>query len=148
MPEQDGLELDLAAGTLARKPKKLVAVALANKVARIIWAMMARGEAYRHQPITALNPTLVPRVQEREKKMVIGRSDERQSGLTRCHERPQLCSISLAEPIWAGGHDAASREAGHMTAIERRQVSISHLEPCGPSTQGKWLAGATAESLA
>ena len=40
-------------GLLARKPKKLAAVALANKVARIIWAMMARGEAYRHQPITA-----------------------------------------------------------------------------------------------
>jgi transposase len=37
---------------LARKPKKLAAVALANKIARIIWAMMARGEAYRHQPIT------------------------------------------------------------------------------------------------
>jgi transposase len=40
-------------GLLARKPKKLAAVALAYKVARIIWAMMARGEAYRHQPITA-----------------------------------------------------------------------------------------------
>lgn len=38
-------------GLLARKPKKLVAVALANKIARIIWAMMARGEAYRRQPI-------------------------------------------------------------------------------------------------
>jgi transposase len=38
---------------LARKPKKLAAVALANKIARIIWAMMARGEAYRHRPITA-----------------------------------------------------------------------------------------------
>ena len=33
---------------LARKPKKLVAVALANKVARIAWALMTRGEDYRH----------------------------------------------------------------------------------------------------
>ncbi len=32
---------------LARKPKKLAAVALANKNARIAWAMMMRGEAYR-----------------------------------------------------------------------------------------------------
>ena len=40
-------------GLLARKPKKLAAVALANKIARIIWAMMARGEAYRRQPSTA-----------------------------------------------------------------------------------------------
>lgn len=36
---------------LERKPRKLVAVALANKMARIIWAMMTRGEAYR--PATA-----------------------------------------------------------------------------------------------
>jgi transposase len=38
---------------LARKPRKLAAVALANKTARIVWAMMARGEAYRRQPVTA-----------------------------------------------------------------------------------------------
>jgi transposase len=38
---------------LQRKPRKLAAVALANKMARIIWAMMARGEAYRPQPVAA-----------------------------------------------------------------------------------------------
>jgi transposase len=32
---------------LARKPRKVAAVALANKMARIIWAMMTTGEAYR-----------------------------------------------------------------------------------------------------
>ena len=32
---------------LARKPKKLAAIALANKMARIIWAMMVSGETYR-----------------------------------------------------------------------------------------------------
>jgi transposase len=37
---------------LERKPRKLAAVALANKMARIIWAMMARGEAYRRQLVT------------------------------------------------------------------------------------------------
>ena len=31
---------------VARKPLKLAAVALANKMARIIWAVLARGEAY------------------------------------------------------------------------------------------------------
>lgn len=36
---------------LARKPRKLAAVALANKMARIVWAMLTRGEAYR--PATA-----------------------------------------------------------------------------------------------
>jgi transposase len=38
---------------LERRPKKVAAVALANKTARIIWAMMARGEAYRRQPVAA-----------------------------------------------------------------------------------------------
>jgi len=32
---------------LERKPRKLAAVALANKTARVAWAMMATGEAYR-----------------------------------------------------------------------------------------------------
>jgi transposase len=32
---------------LARKPKKLAAIALANKMARIIWAMLTSGEIYR-----------------------------------------------------------------------------------------------------
>ena len=34
-------------GLLARKPSKLAAVALANKMARIVWAMMVSGETYR-----------------------------------------------------------------------------------------------------
>ena len=38
---------------LERKPRKLCAVALANKMARIIWAMMARGKAYRRQQVAA-----------------------------------------------------------------------------------------------
>jgi transposase len=38
---------------LERRPRKVAAIALANKIARIIWAMMARGEAYRHQPVAA-----------------------------------------------------------------------------------------------
>ena len=40
-------------GLLARKPRKVAAVALANKMARIVWAMMTSGEAYRPQPAAA-----------------------------------------------------------------------------------------------
>ena len=32
---------------LARKPEKVAAVALANKMARIVWAMLVSGELYR-----------------------------------------------------------------------------------------------------
>ncbi len=37
---------------LARKPAKLVAVAMANKAARIAWVVMTRGELYEQQPTT------------------------------------------------------------------------------------------------
>jgi transposase len=37
---------DWARSLLAKKPFKVVAVALANKMARIAWAVMARGTAY------------------------------------------------------------------------------------------------------
>jgi transposase len=34
-------------GMLSRKPRMLVTVALANKIARIVWALMAHGGSYR-----------------------------------------------------------------------------------------------------
>ena len=41
----------MARAMLARKPAKLVAVALANRTARIVWAVMARGDGYRAKEI-------------------------------------------------------------------------------------------------
>ena len=38
---------------LARKPRKLVALALANKMARIAWALMTKKETYRKSPAAA-----------------------------------------------------------------------------------------------
>ena len=40
-------------GLLERRPRKLAAVALANKMARVLWAMMANGTAYRRPPQAA-----------------------------------------------------------------------------------------------
>jgi transposase len=37
---------------LARKPKMLVAIALANKMARMIWAMLTKGTDYRDPVMT------------------------------------------------------------------------------------------------
>jgi transposase len=39
---------------LARRPTKVAAIALANKLARMAWALMARGERYNY--LVALRP--------------------------------------------------------------------------------------------
>ena len=41
------------AGMLRRKPPLLVRVALANKMARIVWALMKNGEVYRAPAMAA-----------------------------------------------------------------------------------------------
>src|SRR6516164_9499612 len=38
---------------LARRPTKVVAIALANKIARMAWALMARGDRYRQPFVLA-----------------------------------------------------------------------------------------------
>ena len=42
---------------LARRPVKVAAIALANKIARTAWAVLARGETYR-APISSINATI------------------------------------------------------------------------------------------
>ena len=38
---------------LARKPKMLVTVALANKMARVVWALLVKGGVYRAPAVAA-----------------------------------------------------------------------------------------------
>ena len=45
--ESEGALRDWIVGLLAKKPARLVTVALANKLARILWAMMKTGECFR-----------------------------------------------------------------------------------------------------
>ena len=45
--KKDPSRMPWLAALLRRKPKRLVAVALANKMARIAWVLMVRGETYR-----------------------------------------------------------------------------------------------------
>lgn len=50
---QDNPSKNWAAKLLRRKPARLVSVALANKTARIAWALLARNETYVAQPVAA-----------------------------------------------------------------------------------------------
>jgi hypothetical protein len=45
-PKRKGALCDWLAALRARKPAKVVAVALANKLARIVWAIITTGEAF------------------------------------------------------------------------------------------------------
>jgi transposase len=48
-----GVKLPLwLSGLIARKPFKLVAVALANKTARTIWALLVKGGIYQRATLT------------------------------------------------------------------------------------------------
>lgn len=53
MGRQSILEGSWLAGMSARKPKMLVAIALANKMARAIWAMLTKQKDYR-DPMSAM----------------------------------------------------------------------------------------------
>jgi transposase len=46
------LMTDWLRALLKRKPRKVVAVALANKMARVAWALMTRGEVYRRPAVS------------------------------------------------------------------------------------------------
>ena len=46
-PKCKGALCDWLAALRARKPAQVVAVALANKLARIVWAIITTGEAFR-----------------------------------------------------------------------------------------------------
>lgn len=53
-PPRRGLKLPAwIASLMSRRPFKVVAVALANKLARTIWALLVKGGTYRAPPIMA-----------------------------------------------------------------------------------------------
>ena len=47
MPRSMAPSTDRGSALLARRPTKVAAIALANKIARVAWAMMAKGERYK-----------------------------------------------------------------------------------------------------
>ena len=135
---------------LARKPRKLAAVALANKMARIVWAMMTRGEAYRRPTGSArrhagdrrhagrrLSRASVPPVQECSRKaMAFGRSERRDTLGAFVARRGRLSVQGPpAQPIRASGQRAAPTGRTHDRNRTARQIpTATALATEGPST--------------
>ncbi len=124
-------------GLLERRPRKLVAVALANKMARVVWAMLARGEAYRGQPAVGLSPGAVSRGRLMGGDDV-GRTDERNRPRIPTADWMQAVSLFGCRSRNPSGPAASRRttKAGHMIASEPTSSAAQPLEPTGPSTHG------------
>ncbi|MBI3275660.1 MAG: IS110 family transposase, partial [Methylocystis sp.] len=56
LAKRKGVLHDWVVALLAKKPARLVTVALANKLARILWAMMTTGEAFRVETFARARP--------------------------------------------------------------------------------------------
>ena len=114
---------------LARRPRKLAAVALANKMARILWAMItwANSTAGRNRsepPFTELPGAC-------KDNSGRWRSVEPTSETPRGIEwsvRNRASRAGSAEPIWAAV-DADRTKAGHMTASYPSSIRRSVLGP-------------------
>jgi hypothetical protein len=135
-PTRDG---EWVRGLLARKPTKVAAVALANKTARIVWAVMVRGDGYRAKAVLgqpAQDPTSPFRCEGEEEVMVSGRAADREDpGNSRRNAARSLDWDPTSELHQGQRSYAPHRRAGHMTAPDH-VARTTAKNPCtrGPST--------------
>jgi len=134
-------------GCLAKKPARLVTVALANKLARILWAMMNHRRMLPHRDVCEGVRKRARRGKERYRRDIQVRVWQAQRDVmndTRRHrrqEQPAKCtSAKLAALIWipvVGLHQGPRtyvlhRQAGHMTAADQIVQTSKKCLPSGP----------------
>jgi transposase len=122
---------------LAKRPRLVVAVALANKMARIAWALMVRPTTY--QPAAAAQVRAATRsLRGEEGDGVVGCT----GGLGQAWRREGSRARGFVEVPIRGTHPGlrsvpAAHEAGHMTASNPPLQTLSiTLAGRGPSTHG------------
>jgi 2-keto-4-pentenoate hydratase/2-oxohepta-3-ene-1,7-dioic acid hydratase in catechol pathway len=112
----DGIALIFATALLARRPAKVAAIALANKLARMAWAMMARGEL-RGSAAGAVHVAEVGRTVT-EKPALFARFAGSQVG----HLQP-LVKPAVSDQFDYEGELAVviGKEGRHIPALQRKQ---------------------------
>ena len=108
MAKRNPERVDRWTGTiLAEKPFRLATTAMANKTARIAWALLTKRQDYRQPAVYA------PPCQEMQDAEVMMRSSQpRARTLRECQRPPEVAKpfgTSLAELIRAGGGIAATQ---------------------------------------
>jgi hypothetical protein len=129
---------------LERRPRSVVAIALTNKMARIVWAMLRRGEDYRKEAIASAREAVGP-PQQRRGERTLARDESVMA--KRSHQEPAhpavgqratqpatLIGSRLAESIRASGDVTASTGRTHDREQPSRQRDQNLLASRGPST--------------
>src|SRR5204862_5299346 len=102
---------------LARRPTKVAAIALANKLARMAWALMTRGERYNYPVDPAVRTThlchCISRMRAFDRDLIRGRhygqrSCEPHSKAEHMAAPTQACHVRFSLPTWSRPHMARS----------------------------------------
>src|ERR1700751_326223 len=119
-------------GLRRRRPSLVVAVALANKTARIAWAVMHRQGNY--QRMAAAAQAAAPRTGACERAMTrdgtVGRSHATETNLAlhRDIDPVRMMRTRFADPIRASSLFGLHQQAGHMTASDL--CAARHMISC------------------
>ncbi len=137
---------------LARKPPLLVRVALANKMARVVWALLAKGGVYQAPVVAAVQSPARPRGCRG-----VGRSEEGYGATLERRGRENQCATPYREDaalIWtrsADSHPGPRHETRrirgrtHVSTRQRAAPSLTILlAPKGASTHVARIRGAGA----
>ena len=121
-------------GLLARRPTKVAAVALANKSARIAWAVMTRGEAYRstrRDRAGGIDGSLHV-CEGEEDVMANGRAVDREDPDNSRRTAARSLDWDPIRELHQGPRSyAPHREAGHMTAPDHLARHVSTPSQAG-----------------
>ena len=120
---------------LKRKPPKLAAVALANKVARVAWKLMVSGQCYSAKSA----PTALARAAKRSARHGEQFNCNRAEPMPgTCKETSRWCDRTrVAETILASVQVRARQQAGHMDASDLIRALPEH--PCEKGAVHIWI---------